>query len=126
MIGCDIRSMSDSIREILSNRDVIAINQDIECRGAYCIPQWNNPEQAMTFVKPLSNGDYAFCMVNFGDVKAEVSYQFWDIGLTSAQHKGLSLHDCWSHEDLGTKSELLSYMIEPHACRVIRGKVVDI
>jgi alpha-galactosidase len=126
MIGCDIRNMSDATKETLMNKDVIAINQDAECRGAYCVPQWNNPEQAMTMVKPLSDGGYALCMVNFGDAPSQVSVQFWDIGLTSSQHKGLSLYDCWSHEDIGAFADGYADTIAPHACRLFRGKVVDI
>lgn len=81
MIGCDIRRMTPATKEILTNKDVIAINQDIECRGPYCIKQWNNPDNVFSLVKPLANGDYAIGMFNFGDRAGEMSLQFWDIGL---------------------------------------------
>lgn len=55
MIGCDIRRMTPATKEILTNKDVIAINQDIECRGPYCIKQWNNPDNVFSLVKPLAN-----------------------------------------------------------------------
>ena len=35
MIGCDFRNANQITKDILMNRDIIAINQDIECRGAY-------------------------------------------------------------------------------------------
>lgn len=37
MIGCDIRKANQATRDILLNRDLIAINQDIESQGAYRI-----------------------------------------------------------------------------------------
>lgn len=126
MIGCDIRHMTPATREILTNKDVIAINQDIECRGPYCIKQWNNPDNVFSLVKPLSNGDYAVGMFNFGDRAGEMSLQFWDIGLTTASGRGLSVYDCWKHEELGTFTERFCTTVEPHGCKVLRAKVVKV
>ena len=126
MIGCDIRRMTPATKEILTNKDVIAINQDIECRGPYCIKQWNNPDNVFSLVKPLSNGDYAIGMFNFGDRAGEMSLQFWDIGLTTASGRGLSVYDCWKHEELGTFTERFCTTVEPHGCKVLRAKVVKV
>lgn len=126
MIGCDIRRMTPATKEILTNKDVIAINQDIECRGPYCIRQWNNPDNVFSLVKPLANGDYAIGMFNFGDRAGEMSLQFWDIGLTTASGRGLSVYDCWKHEELGTFTERFVTTVEPHGCVVLRAKVVKV
>lgn len=126
MMGCDIRNASEMTKRILLNKDIIAINQDIECRGAYCIRQWNNPENVLTLVKQLSNGDYAFVMVNFSDVKSEMSLQFWDIGLSTAAGRGLDIYDCWEQKELGTFSERFCAQIEPHDCLILRAKVVKL
>lgn len=126
MIGCDIRHMTPATKEILTNKDVIAINQDIECRGPYCIKQWNNPDNVFSLVKPLANGDYAIGMFNFGDRAGEMSLQFWDIGLTTASGRGLSVYDCWKHKELGTFTERFVTTVEPHGCVVLRAKVVKV
>lgn len=126
MIGCDIRRMTPATKEILTNKDVIAINQDIECRGPYCIKQWNNPDNVFSLVKPLANGDYAVGMFNFGDRAGEMSLQFWDIGLPAASGRGLSVYDCWKHEELGTFTERFVTTVEPHGCAVLRAKVVKV
>ena len=126
MIGCDIRRMTPATKEILTNKDVIAINQDIECRGPYCIKQWNNPDNVFSLVKLLANGDYAVGMFNFGDRAGEMSLQFWDIGLPAASGRGLSVYDCWKHEELGTFTERFCTTVEPHGCVVLRAKVVKV
>ena len=126
MIGCDIRRMTSATKEILTNKDVIAINQDIECRGPYCIKQWHNPDNVFSLVKPLANGDYAIGMFNFGDRAGEMSLQFWDIGLPAASGRGLSVYDCWKHEELGTFTERFVTTVEPHGCAVLRAKVVKV
>ncbi len=124
MIGCDIRNMTPVTKEILTNKDVIAINQDIECRGPYCIKQWNNPDNVFSLVKPLSNGDFAIGMFNFSDRPGEMSLQLWDIGIPAASGRGISAYDCWKHEELGRFSERFVTTVEPHGCVVLRAKVV--
>ena len=125
MIGCDIRNMTPATKEILTNKDVIAINQDIECRGAYCIRQWNNPENVFSLVKLMSDGSYAVGMFNFGDRDGEMSLQFWDIGLPYASGKGFEIYDCWKHESLGRFTERFVTTVAPHDCMVLRARLVD-
>jgi len=62
-------------------------------------------------------------MVNISDVKAEMSLQFYDIGLPYASGLGLEFYDCWKHELTGFFTERASIDIEPHECRVFRCKV---
>lgn len=126
MIGCDVRKMSEASKEILTNKDIIAINQDIECRGPYCIRQWNNPENVFALIKPLSGGEYAIGMFNLSDVKSEMSLQFYDIGMTVASGRGLELYDCYSHSVIGTFTERYVAQIESHDCIMLRAKVVKL
>ena len=125
IIGCDIRSLSDKAREILTNREVIDINQDIEGRGCYRLDVWGSPD-AFVLVRPLSGGDYALGFFNFGDAPFDVSLDFWDLGLSSAAGYGLHLRDCLSHEDLGIHREYFAPRVLPHGCRVFRCRGVKL
>lgn len=125
IIGCDIRSLSDKAREILTNREVIDINQDIEGRGCYRLDVWGSPD-AFVLVRPLSGGDYALGFFNFGDAPFDVSLDFWDLGLSSAAGYGLRLRDCLSHEDLGIHREYFAPRVLPHGCRVFRCRGVKL
>ena len=89
MIGCDIRNMSDATKNILMNKDVIAVNQDPEGRGAYLLNSngWAGVNVKI-LVKALENGDYAICMVNFGDHRGMGTLCFWDMGLPAASGYG--------------------------------------
>ena len=118
--------MSDVTRETLTNKDIIAINQDIECRGAYCIKQWNNPDNVFSLVKLMSDGSFAIGMFNFGDRAGEMSLQLWDIGLPYSSGRGLELYDCWKHENVGTFAERYVTTVPPHGCEVYRGRVVKL
>ena len=126
MIGCDIRKMSQVTRETLTNREVIALNQDPECRGPYRLGQWNDPEGVFSLVKPLQNGDLAIGMFNFGDKPGEMSLQFWDLGIPAAAGLGLAFRDCWAGEDLGVFTERYAVTIPAHGCRVFRASLVKV
>ncbi len=126
IIGCDVRKMTDITRDILMNKDIISINQDIECRGPFCIRQWNNPENVFALVRPLSTGEYAIGMFNLSDKKAEMSLQFYDIGLPVSSGRGLELYDCYEHKVTGTFTERYVTQLESHDCVMFKAKVVKL
>lgn len=125
MIGCDIRNMTDVTKEILTNKDVIAINQDPEGRGAYVLDAsgWQGVG-VKVLVKALENGDYAIGMFNFGDRPAQGNIAFWDMGLPAASGYGFEMYDCWEHKTIGRFMERYSAGIKPHDCIVLRAKLV--
>lgn len=127
MIGCDIRSASSVTKDILQNKDLLAINQDSESRGAYRIhvePQWFHEDEAFVLVKTLSNGDIAIGLFNLSDSQRELTVQFWDFGLSYASDVRLSLYDCHRHEQLGIFSERYAATIPAHDCVVVRASLI--
>lgn len=126
MIGCDIRKMDPAAKEILTNKDIISINQDVECRAPYIIRQWNNPENVFALVKPLSTGDYAIGLFNLSDKRAEMSLQFYDIGLPVFSGRGLDMYDCYSHSSAGTYTERYVTQLDSHDCAMFIAKVVKL
>lgn len=58
-------------------------------------------------IKPLSSGEYAIGMFNFGDKTNEMSLQFYDIGLPYSSGRGMEIYDCYTHEIKGTYTERL-------------------
>lgn len=126
MIGCDIRKASPEALKILTNKEIIAINQDPEGRGPYCIRQWNNPDNVFALIKPLFGGEYAIGMFNLSDSDSEMSLQFYDIGLPYSSGYGLSFHECHSGEDEGVSTERKAVKLKPHDCRLYRCKLVKL
>ncbi len=123
MIGCDIRHMNDKTREILLNKEIIALNQDKEGRQAYSMEQWNNKDVKI-YIKPMSDGTFGIGFFNMGEKESEGSLQFWDMGLPSSTGYKIELRDLWSHEDIGEYKENYTCKLKPHECRVFRGKLI--
>ena len=127
MIGCDIRKANQATKDILLNRDLIAINQDTESRGAYRIkpePQWFHTNETFMLAKVLSDGDLALGLFNLSDSDREMSLLFWDLGIPYASGVGLSLYDCWEKIELGVFKERFSPVVPARDCVVVRAKLV--
>ncbi len=127
MIGCDIRQDNPITKQILQNSHLIAINQDLEARGAYRIkpePQWFHTDDVFMLVKVLTDGDLAIGFFNLSDSQRELSLQFWDLGLPYAAGFSLSLYDCWAEQELGVFRERYAPVVAAHDCLIVRAKLV--
>ncbi len=126
MIGCDIRSASETTKKILQNTDLIAINQDPESRGAYRVkvePQWFDEKEAFILVKVLRDGDIAIGLFNLSDKERELSLMFWDIGLPYSADVSLSMYDCWQHRELGKYRERYAAKVPACDCVILRARL---
>ena len=92
LAGNDVRIMSDQTRAILTNRDVIAIDQDPLAVQAAASPQDNR-----VLVKPLSDGAAAVVLFNADTQPADIT--------TSASASGLHGARCYAVRDLWTHTE---------------------
>ncbi len=125
MIGCDVRTMPEEILALLTNRDLLSIHQDPECGSCYKAAVYGNPD-AFVLVKPLRGGDYALGFFNFSDVPANLTLNFWDLGLSAVSGRGLRFHDCLSNQDPGIFTEQFSVKLPSHGCGVYRCQVVGL
>lgn len=129
MLGMDVRAMTDATRALLTNADLLAIDQDPEARPPYTHKlQFNRDclgsEQTRVLFKHLSDGTYALGIFNFGDEDSGVSVRLYDIGLDTACGYGFALTDVFTHENVGTYHEIYNLKVPAHDCRVYRAKLV--
>ena len=123
MIGCDIREMDDETLAILSNREVIAINQDPRACQAYL---GMNPKQYLpVFIRLLDNGDLAVLMVNNTDYPADARFAGEQAGLSRVSGTNLYARDIWTGEEFKLQNRNLIQRLQPNACRFLRIKVVS-
>ena len=70
LAGNDLGNMTKETKMVLTNKELIAIDQDKLGKQGYLI---KNDEYFQIFLKPLSGGDTAVCLFNRGDQTREVS-----------------------------------------------------
>jgi alpha-galactosidase len=99
-------SITELQKEILLNKEVIEINQDVTPAGHLLPPFHEVPAgvtQAMAFARLLSDGSAAVALYNPSDKSSVGAVKFSSI-FTSKDHlvKSYSVRDLWAHKDLGT------------------------
>jgi alpha-galactosidase len=100
--GNDIRSMSDSTRAILMNREVIAVDQDWGGRQGYRLRDDGAHE---VWAKPMSDGGWAVVLLNRSTVDAPIQLSMAELGLGTPWWKRLlgvrdrhHIRDLWTNE----------------------------
>lgn len=123
MIGCDIRNMNEETHRILTNKELIKINQDKDCRQVFKLPNhWN--DNVKIYARNLENGDIAVGMFNFGGEKAVVRMTVDELGIPESTDRTLKLENVWEDETVTVTNGAFIHDIEPCGCLVYRCKVV--
>lgn len=123
MIGCDVRSMDPQIKALLTNKELIRINQDEECRPVYEVRTngWNNVH---AWFRHLSNNEYALGVFNFEDGECNVPVATYNMGLDPKSGLALALTDTMTGEQLAPEKDYFSFKLSGHSGKVFRGRFV--
>jgi alpha-galactosidase len=114
LIGADLRSASQATFDILTNRDVIALDQDTLGVQATEI---GNANGLHVLTKPLENGDVAVALFNETGATATISTTASAAGLGNAS--SYQLKDLWSKATT-TTGGTISASVPAHATVVYR------
>lgn len=118
--GNDLRDMSDEIRDILTNRDVIAVDQDpLGVQGRVVLDRGYG---AQVWAKPLADGSVAVALFNQRESEMEGSVSWREIGLEPGP---ATVRDLWTgeqfeHVDDGTIATRLRKPMPGHGVVMLR------
>ena len=118
MLGCDIRNMDQKTKELITNKDLIAINQDPECRGVLNVALEHEVKTKPVFFRHLSHGKFAVGFFNFTDKETNIPMFTCHIGLPESSGYGLNMRDVFTGERFEKQRDYISFKIPPHDCRV--------
>lgn len=113
--GNDVRSMSPEIKEILTNSEVIAVNQDKLGRQGRRVRKDRDLE---VWAKTLADGSRAVILFNRGSTEAPVSVAWEEIGYPT--HLSSKVRDLWGHKDVGTFGGTYSANVPSHAVVMVK------
>lgn len=104
--GNDIRNMSAETLEILTNKEVIAVNQDsMGVQGTRYIKQ----SRKEVWAKPLSDGNWAVVLFNRNTLPRNISFKWSDLNL---DWETAHVRDLWKHENLGAFKNFFTAKVE--------------
>jgi alpha-galactosidase len=96
LMSCDINKLSDFHMSLLTNEEVIAVNQD-----PLGLPAKPVNGDTKVLAKPLSDGTIAVGFFNHTDDELELSFTPKSVGLDGSQ----LIRDIWAKKDLGEFAE---------------------
>ncbi|MET3436699.1 glycoside hydrolase family 27 protein [Sphingomonas sp. 1185] len=113
--GNDVAGMTPATRDILLNRDVIAVDQDpLGAQGHRAA----RDGQREVWVKPMADGGRALLFWNRGETPARIGADWTQLGLPATTR--LRARDLWTHKDLGRLSRRYEAEVAPHGVAMIR------
>ena len=114
MAGNDIRSMSDEIRDILTNKEVIAIDQDPLGRQGRRVKRVGDTE---IWAKEMSDGSRAVGLLNRGSAEQQITLNWTDIGYPA--HLRASVRDLWQHKNLESPKGSVEESVPSHGVALL-------
>jgi alpha-galactosidase len=101
IIGSDVRALSQQTIDMLTNPDVLAVDQDrLGVQGTLAATQGDG----QVWVKPLANGDRAVALLNRGPNPQTISTSAAAVGLPQAS--AYLEHNLWTGTRTGTASTI--------------------
>lgn len=123
MAGNDLRSMAADVKKILTNREVIAVNQDPLGNQAIRFLDLGEKE---VWVKFLENDELAVCFFNRSDFAWKENYNW---GRLNIYHKGKAIRfkkrnyrirDLWKQQNLNNTRNPIKLNVPPHGVLLLR------
>jgi len=125
IMGNDLRTASKETIKTLTNKEVIAVNQDKLGIQGFRFSNENNIE---IWIKPLDNDAWALTFVNMSDQPIQLDYD-WEkhnIGddlngkYVDMKKTKFTIRDLFNHKDLGDTSKHLQSVIQSHDVLMVK------
>jgi alpha-galactosidase len=107
--------MTPEIKEILTNKEVIAVDQDKLGRQGHRVSKNGDLE---IWARSLSDGGRAVILFNRGTSESEISVTWEQI--TYPNHLSAKVRDLWAHKDLGAFQGGYSTRVAPHSVIMLK------
>jgi alpha-galactosidase len=118
LAGNDLRNMTPAIQAILTNREVIAVNQDLDGKqGRRMAKSGEQGSEQEIWTRPLSGGAQAVALFNRAAQATTISVKWSDLGLTSAPAQA---RDLWGHRDVSLNGPTYSVEVPAHGVAMLR------
>jgi alpha-galactosidase len=114
LLGCDLDKLDDFTLNLVSNDEVLAVNQDT--LGKQATVAANDGNTLLVYARPLEDGSKAVALYNLGAEPAKVTAKWSDLKL-SGKH---AVRDLWRQMDLGDFSNEFSITVASHGAELVK------
>ncbi len=113
MLGMNLPDNDEWTTAIISNPEVLVVNQDPLGRPAFRAT--GNPWRSEMWTKSLADGSVAVGLFNRRDTAEDLTAVWYDLGLGNQPR----VRDLWLHKDLGPQDRFQT-TVPPHGCVLVR------
>ncbi len=125
IMGNDIRTASKETIKTLTNKEVIAIDQDPLGVPAY---RHSNEDGFEIWAKPLANGEWAMTFINMKDTENELNFDWREYPIEDdltkrhleLKNQDYAIRDLYNHKDLGKTNTNLVSKVGVHDVLMVR------
>lgn len=125
MLGNDVRNMSKETAEILTNKEVIAIDQDVLGIQGF---RYTTKDSVEVWAKPLAYSDWAICFLNLKSTPNTFTFAWQDHEITDAlinrtlntKTVTFDLRNVWTKKSAGTTKKAFTGTLASHDVAMFR------
>lgn len=119
LLGCDLSQLDDFTLSLLTNDEVLAIDQDVLGKQA---TQIENTGDTVIYAKTLSDGSYAVGLFNRGETEKTISLSWgpWSPLALADGGANFVVRDLWRQKDLGVYKGSFESSVSPHGVVLVR------
>jgi len=115
LVGADVRKLDKYSLETLTNKEIVALNQDPAGNVAHKVRDDGDLE---VFAKELADGSHAVLLLNRGAATATMTFSpRADLQVPMDRY---NVRDLWQHRDLGAYDIPFTTEVQSHEARVFR------
>ncbi|MDD2764398.1 MAG: alpha-galactosidase [Opitutaceae bacterium] len=115
MAGTDLRNLPENIRQIFTQNEIIAIDQDAAGRMGRKVQE--DQPGLQVWAKPLAQyGAVAVALLNKTDTAADIRLNLRDIGVCGEAY----VRDVWQRQDRGLFKDSFTAKVPPHGVSVLK------
>lgn len=118
LIGCDLSQLDEFTRALLTNPEVLEVNQDPLGRQASRVVAKQCKE---IWSRPLADGTIAVGLFNRGRTEATITVNWLDLGLTGPRQ----IRNLWTRRDEGTFADAYTASVPRHGAVMLRIGLPD-
>ena len=117
MLGNDIRDLTPEVHEILTNKEVIAVNQDPRGRQGRKVRDDGDFE---VWSKELADGSRAVLLFNRSNFATDIAFSWSEIGYP--EYLSMTVRDLWQKKDLGKFKGAYRAKVPSHGIDLVQVK----
>ncbi len=114
LLGCDLDKLDEFTLNLITNDEVLAVNQDTLGKQATVASSENNV--LLVYARDLEDGSKAVALYNLSKQPATVTARWSDLKLSGKQ----MVRDLWRQKDLGQFADQFQMPVAPHGAELVK------